>query len=249
MASYTVCVLLFGDYPQLADRCLRSIAAAIPESDLRLRVGMNAVVPAVADWVRSFVPEEDVFQKTENIGKYPLMREMFHGARPIDTEFIIWFDDDSYISPDYALRSRDERWLDLVTAAAVDADVMGSLYTKPWEGQQRTWVRKQPWYNGKPPEDRPHMRFATGGFWVARTEVLRKFDYPWPALKHNGGDTTLGELCFQQGLRLRQFKTGVHINANDRGEESKAARRGLIGQPPIGKHIDLDTAASVHGAR
>ena len=57
----------------------------------------------------------------------------------------------------------------------------------------------------------------------------------------------LGELCYQQGLRLNHFRGGVRINANAAGQESKAQRRGFD-QKPIGVEFDSGVAEALHRA-
>ena len=52
----------------------------------------------------------------------------------------------------------------------------------------------------------------------------------------------LGEMCFQQGLRLNHFRDGVKINADASGRESKAPRRGFD-QKPIGVEFRGDQVA------
>jgi hypothetical protein len=58
----------------------------------------------------------------------------------------------------------------------------------------------------------------TGGWWVARTAFLQKWDYPFRELQHNGGDVILGELCRQQDAFMLSWHSRVTVN--------KAARRG-----------------------
>lgn len=232
--KFTICVLLYGDFPALAERCLRSITETVAARDLNLRVGLNAVSPAVRDWVRSWVPEDSITESRENIFKYPLMRKMLYD-KPVTTDYIMWFDDDSYLSG-FEVRTGSEKWLQRVEHAMVNADMIGSPYMIPWQGKQREFVRQQPWYAGKDPASRQHIKFITGGWWTIRTAVLYKYGYPWPELEHCGGDTMLGELCHQQGLRLHTFNTGVLVNADGAGRQGKSARRGDGFNPqPLGK--------------
>lgn len=231
-SDFTICVLLYGDYLELAERCLRSIASTIRPGDLNLRVGMNACSAATKEWVRSWVPDECIWDSSENIHKYPMMRRMVHGDRPIETPYTMWFDDDSYLDG-FSLGSvaGGGYWLGQVEQAMVNSDMIGAVYGIRWNGQQREWVKDQPWYAGKDPASRTNIRFATGGWWTIRTELLRGWDYPWPELDHRGGDVMLGELLHQQGLRLNHFNTGVRINADSKGRESKAPRRGFDSRP------------------
>jgi len=246
--KFTICVLLYGDHPQLAERCLTSICDTIQEGHLNLRIGLNQVSQAVRDWVFSWMPHEDIWEAPTNIHKYPMMRQMFYGARPVETPYTMWFDDDSYLDGYQLVRQQNQPyWLSLVEQNMVNSDMIGSVYTIPFQGQQRAFVRDQSWYNGRDPEERKSMRFATGGWWTARTEVLREWDYPWEYLDHRGGDCMFGELMYQQGLRLNQFRDGVKINADDQGRESKAQRRGFD-QPPLGVEYDPGVGNTLHRA-
>lgn len=247
--KFTICVLLYGDNATLADRCLRSIAETVKADDLNLRVGLNEVTPQVAQWVRSWIPEECIWESPTNMHKYPLMRQMIHGIKPVTTEYTMWFDDDSYLDGHRLTVASDNTpyWLRDVEHMMVNSDMLGSIYTQNWQGRQHEWVRSQPWYDGKDPADRPKARFATGGWWTIRTELLYKYNYPWPELDHRGGDQMLGEMCYQQELRLNQYKRGVRINADTAGRESKAPRRGFD-QKPIGVEFDPGVSDVLHRA-
>lgn len=232
--KFTICVLLYGDYPTLADRCLRSITNTVSEADLNLRVGLNAVSPTVRDWVHAWVPEENITESSTNIFKYPMMRKMFY-EKPIDTEYVMWMDDDSYLTGYGIEDNLENKWLQEVEYAMVGVDMLGAVYNIDWQGQQKEFVKSQPWYMGHDPGSRKRVKFITGGWWNIRTAVLYKHDYPWDSLEHIGGDTMLGELCFQQKYRLRNFRKGVRINANEAGQESKAVRRGRgFDRAPLG---------------
>lgn len=241
--NFTICVLLYGDHLTLADRCLRSIAETIRPADLNLRVGLNACSEATKEWVKSWIPEEFIWESDTNIHKYPMMRQMIHGASPITTPYTMWFDDDSYLV-DHKLGTQPDYWLRKVEHAIVTSDMIGAIYVQQWQGNQRAWVRDQPWYKGKNPDERPKARFITGGWWTVRTELLYGWNYPWSQLDHRGGDVMLGELCYQQGFRLNQFRDGVKINADATGRDGQAKRRGFDSKP-IGYDYDPGVAQAV----
>lgn len=230
MDGFTVCVLFYGDHLRLAMRCLASILKNThPDYVRQLRVGLNEVSADVREYVlaelrNTHVPSL-VYDPGKNVLKYPLMRRMFHDPdHPIETLFMQWFDDDSCLAPD-----TDLSWWRTVHTQMQDADMLGDLWTYPFHGNMQEGIKVQPWYRGVPwkrVKDRPVMLFATGGWWTIRTKLIQQWDYPWPALQHNGGDCTLGEMLRQQGLRLKKFKDGVWINADKDGNNSKAARRG-----------------------
>lgn len=240
MSKFTICVLLYGDHPELAARCLQSIVQ-LPTEQYSLRIGMNACSPRTYAAISQLaLPLTTVVYTSEtNRHKYPMMRAMIHGQYPVTTDYLMWFDDDSYLD-------EDTQWLTKVDAAMQVSDMIGSIYSIGWLGQQREFVKAQSWYNGRDTAARA-IRFATGGWWTIRTELLYKFNYPWTDLDHRGGDAMLGELCYQQGLRLNKFNQGIHINADARGRESKAARRGFD-QQPYGAGYDPGVAAALQRA-
>jgi len=245
--KFTICVLLYGDHTELADKCLRSIAETIRVEDFQLRVGLNAVSDRTRNWVKSWIHPDCIWESEENIHKYPMMRAMIHEARPVTTEYLMWFDDDSYLEGHKLEEDASTSpWLLHVDSMMSTADMLGSIYVKGWEGNQAEFVKAQPWYAGKEPAGR-RLKFATGGWWTIRTELLYKYDYPWPDLDHCGGDTMLGELCHQQDLRLRHFSTGVKINAGHSGVESEAPRRGFT-QKPYGSDFVKSAADKLHAA-
>lgn len=238
--DFTICVLLYGNHFDLALRCLTPLLQGGPIPASHLRIGLNAVCPQTRELAYQAAPGY-VWEFEENQHKYPVMRQMIHGISPICTPYTMWFDDDSYIVQPLA------PWLTTVASRMTNADLIGSLYFVSWQGQQRAFVKAQPWYKGKDPAARGHINFATGGWWTIRTDVLYKFNYPWPELDHRGGDAMLGEMCFQQGLRLKHFRDNVKINASSTGKESAAPRRGF-NQDPLGFDFDPGVAEALHRA-
>ena len=99
----TICVLAFGDHAELVRRCIGSIIEHCQRSRYRLVVGANAV----GDDTRRYLDEleaggaiDRLVSSDENINKCPMMRRMFED---IDTEYIWWFDDDSFVESPRAL--------------------------------------------------------------------------------------------------------------------------------------------------
>jgi len=226
--KFTVCALLYGDYTHLAKRCLEPLVSLAQEGLVDLRVGMNDVSASTEALVKSWDTIK-VFESKPQILKYPMMRRMFN-EEPISTDYIMWFDDDSYIKPSEIYTS----WLNKVENAVSDCDMLGSVYVIPHRDSQKEWCKTQPWYCGKPLANKP--RFATGGWWCIRTDVIKKFNWPIPELRHCGGDVALGVLLDQNDLRLKHYKKGVAINANSEGRESSAERRGASRtEKPIGE--------------
>jgi hypothetical protein len=240
MGLFTICVLTFGDHLDQVRRTLASIADAIPSSAGlvgEIRICLNDCTPGVREWVERWSKQMAVRQRvasthfvtSHNQFKYPLMRKMFREPEPIGTPFVMWFDDDSYLDP------VDVKWWDAVHAAAAAHDIIGQFWLMPIQGKQWNWIKSQSWYNprvGLPKQIRHRgkmtsaFEFCQGAWWVAKTNILLKYDWPLAEIRHNGGDSMLGELCRHQGLRMGRFHGKVHINADAQGRHSKSRRRG-----------------------
>lgn len=201
---FTVCVLLYGNYPSLAKRVLESLSSTHLVKEFRL--GLNAVSQDTSSFVHDWMGAQNnpvtcyMPCHAGNVGKYPLMSRMF---ADMSTAFVMWFDDDSYLG------SVDKCWWETVKINASAFDVYGSLHRIRQRGKQYLAIPQQPWFNGKPVAANHIYSFATGGWWVGNVEFLRKWNYPFPQLKHNGGDSILGELVRQQKARLGQVNKSL----------------------------------------
>lgn len=245
MTDFTVCVLMYGRHPDLARRCLDSIMSRLAPNQYKLRVGLNEVCAETRAYVRGLHDgplDLRVYESTENLHKYPMMRRMFYDSEsPLRTPYLMWFDDDSYLIGHY------RQWLDLVRDQMAKAVMIGGKYAMELSGNQHLWIQDQPWYTGKRVSPRDKVTFITGGWWTIRTEVLLAHDWPTPELDHRGGDVMLGQLCRQQGYTMATFREGVAINADWQGAESKALRRGFDSYP-IGWDYDPGVAPAVMAA-
>jgi hypothetical protein len=226
LMACSVCVLFYGNHFDLAVRCLDSI---IRTADWTLiddvRLGLNAVCPETRHYVHTTanglsVPAY-VYEPEKNAGKYPLMRRMFYGPLEPDAMAsadrvplsgrIMWFDDDSHIT------SHDPKWWSKVLDLSMRAQLIGAIWRIKIIGRQHQGIAAQPWYNSECPVPPGHfVRFVTGGWWVAHTEMLARWDYPFVELHHNGGDSILGELCRQQSYSMLHFQDGIAINDSER---------------------------------
>ena len=242
-AMITICALFYGDHGEYARRCLGGLANNLKEGrpfTLDIRLGLNVVSPGVSDYILKWAEDVAgryqlpilVYSPKRNALKYPLMRRMFHTpveGHPLG-EHVMWFDDDAYLEPGF-------QWRRMLECAA-DKDMIGHMYHWFIQDGQFEWVKKQWWYNpdvGDPllAGGRPCFLFVQGSWWVIRSEILREYDWPIPQLRHNGGDSMLGELCRQQRLRLAHYEERVKVNADIEGRNSAATRRGYH-EPPLG---------------
>lgn len=231
-ADLCVCVLFYGadDYcSQLAARLLNRAMRELAEYNVEFRLGFNAVGYDTRKAVATFTDASDyvvpvVVDSAKNLYKYPMMRRLFYD-KPLTAPLTMWFDDNSYIDPDIDVGV----WFERIRTQMQHCATIGSVYTQGLVGKQAEWIKAQPWFNGKEPV--PYVKYASGGWWVAQTDVLRRFDWPSPDIKHYGGDVMFGELLRQQDLQLCHFRDGVMIQANDSGVEAVSPRRGFDATP------------------
>src|SRR5438132_14199982 len=93
----SICVLTYGEYPRLAQRVIESIRCCCPRSEYQLVLGANAVCKETLGYLQRQEKSGEIDRllvSPSNLYKCPMMRRMFANIR---TEFIWWFDDDSYI--------------------------------------------------------------------------------------------------------------------------------------------------------
>lgn len=234
MGLITACVLLFRNYPYPQRRCLQSLHAMIARSPgifSSVRIGMNEVPPQapVRDEVTRLSRAVPVvlYDSPVNRAKYPVMRRMFYDTQnPITTDYVLWFDDDSYVT---TVQPRPEQAL----AAALRGDpcFVGRKYQIRLTPHQCEMVMRQPWYAPNRIAF-PVVTFNTGGLWAGPMAFLRRWDYPWPELYHNGGDVMLGAMIAAQACPSKRLPVGFHVNADESGADSTAKRRGLS-TPPL----------------
>jgi hypothetical protein len=199
----------------------------------------------VRDWLATLPDGIDwkVFDPGKNVWKYPLMRRMFHndkppmvmGAQVAKPPLTMWFDDDSHLQ--FADAVSGARFLNLIESEFTKPAVgmLGEIWQKRLLPGQEEWVKSRPWYAGGPVATM--TRFATGGWWTIRTSLLRKFDWPDPTIRHNGGDTSLAQMLFQQKYQIIDIRGRHWVKVND------APRRGE-NQTPAGQNfkrgVDVD---------
>lgn len=221
MSKVTAVSLLYGDYPQLAKTCLTPLVALRDQGLLDLRVGANEPSAETLAVCESLNVSPTV--AAPQIYKYPMMRKLFWND-PIETEYVMWFDDDSYISAPHP-----DKWLEKVVEFADknQAAMIGSEYVlnATFPPKAADWfVSRFPKGIAAPKLSRPS--FFTGGWWMARTAVLQMLDWPHKDFTHRGGDVGLGIVLGMYGLTRRNFNKGVMINAGETGKESGSPRRG-----------------------
>jgi hypothetical protein len=173
-----------------------------------------------------------------NLYKEPMTRLMYYDL-PLETEYVIWFDDDSFVEPGW--------WQALADLLERQVDYLGEDWWVAYLPGQEDMIRAQPWYRGVPFERREGKsgtHFMTGGFAAVRTERLREVNFPdmrmrWrgQSLQQYGGDTLLGEIARQLGWSRQVHHEHIRINVDLQGRHP-APRRGGTGRQ-FGSDVDI----------
>ena len=228
-----ICGLLYGDYHELHKRFLISLASAVADDD-RVRVALwcNQCCQATKDLLKVLPLGRfsNIILSNENVPKYKVMRKLFNLiATNTDSEWVVWFDDDSHITkPDWLQQTLNF----IESKRRENICYVGQKWFVHHLPGQEAFIQQSKWYKGRPSElikGRPGVWFATGSYWWLRADVLHQLDWPDERLSMNGGDTLLGEAVRQQGLPFHHFDYGVKVN--------DAKRRGFS-EKPAGSTVD-----------
>src|SRR5678815_2573879 len=96
----TICVLCYGPHEELARRCLQAIERHTDPSLFRLRIGLNEAcrgTRTLVNELRVRNPATVVHESDINLFKVPMMHRLLN-LPPVETKWLIWFDDDSYVT-------------------------------------------------------------------------------------------------------------------------------------------------------
>lgn len=256
----TVCVLLYGNYPELAKKCLDPLMYLWKEGKVHLRIGGNAISAdtwgVVAGHLNGWHVNDN--KKIENLEVsalvYPSGASADKAAGPVvidispknrfkypvmrslfHNHLILDTPWTSWFDDDSYIMINPDEWLAALESAMPRYDMVGRIHHIRYMPGQEDWQKDHcPWHRGIPTGGK--CDFATGGWWAIRSELLRTYDWPHRDLTHRGGDVLLGELCRQQKLRLGNYEYGLLVNAGDSGKHNDAEKRGVSAtETPIGK--------------
>jgi GT2 family glycosyltransferase len=210
----TVCVLCYGNYPTLAQRCLGSLACHTPLAGVRLRLGLNSVCAETEKVLEQLLPHFDVellVHSETNLYKNGMMRRLFYD-KPIQTPWTIWFDDDSFV-----FRADWLHLLQIESRLRPEIDMWGRKCFIRGDDWVRDFISTAAWFRGLEPEpdNQPgkfRVNFAVGSFWALRTCWIYELNWPDRRLVHIAEDYMLGEALRQAGARIAHAQSGVKVN-------------------------------------
>jgi len=230
--SMTICILMYGDYPDMHRACLGSILKTTSPQRREIRIVTNQLALPTRGWLDGLKAEGSIhtlIHNDDNIKKYPAMRQLFWDEEnQITTKWITWFDDDS-------IANRDPQWYQhlaqkIIADYGKKARMVGDLRFWTMNQAQLAWARTRPWWTDRHLQTKQkteaasgqHIFFAAGGFWAIETEAMREAQIPDPQIGHNGGDYMVALQLWQQGYRTAAWNHNKkHVFT------SSVGRRGL----------------------
>jgi hypothetical protein len=211
----TICVLCYGDYPELHETCLDSILRTVPLNRLDLRVAANCVGQASMNYLRT-LPTTKLYVYKQNAYKYPIMRDMlWDPEQPITTNYFVWFDDNAHV--------RHNNWVNMLASeiimqpASVGMYGVKLYYAFDLETEDpRDWLAGQRWHKGKslrtargnPAPNGDCTHFCADWFFAMRTDIVKPCDVPALGLQQRAGAMVIGEQLYQQGVLIKNFNAG-----------------------------------------
>lgn len=215
---FTAFMLFYGpeEYYQLHKNCLETFLGTTQRDRIDLRVASNALNKKSLALIDKYVGEGAItkhYKHPKNDFKYPVMREMFWDEScPIDTKWILWFDDDS-------ICNRTPAWLNILVQHIIqhhqrdNAHMFGAPFVWTLQNGQKEWFESRGWHrgkkwrlhNGQASPNGNKIQFCTGGFWALSKEAMINCNIPEPDIGHNGGDVCIGEQLYQGGYRMKSW--------------------------------------------
>ena len=147
----TICVLLYGDYPDMHRACIGSILKSTSLERRQLRVVTNQLCMPIRAWLDDLAAEghlQTLIHNDDNQKKYPAMRQLFWDpVNPINTKWIVWFDDDS-------IANKDPQWYPNLAHKIINeypkkARMVGDLRFWTFNPTQLAWAKSRPWWKGR----------------------------------------------------------------------------------------------------
>jgi GT2 family glycosyltransferase len=237
-----ICVLAFSsdhsrehDHYSVISHCLNSIIEHTHPEKYRLHIGCNNLSPRAMALVDDMVTKHKAVKyigkpgKDENgklvYPKYPLMRHMFKSTAgrketPEASDWIAWFDDDSYAIESDWLEKLEET---INTSPRVHQ--LGQQSCILLSREDIEWVKEFPWFNpdvgitqAKLANGRkqPGFYFIRGGFYAISRRAITACSVPDERIFHNRGDWSTSLALLHKGFKLANFTYGLDIDAEPR---------------------------------
>lgn len=187
MNNITLCVGCYSNFFDAQKRCLDSIKSQVNFGEFKLLIGCNEVPKENVEYFKKQYNPTIVFENEVNIHKIGMMRQMLS---VIDTEYLFWFDDDTYLSDKTSLVQHVDK-----VKQHPDVVLFGNKYFFKKETKEEC-VKKYmslgyDWnsYLSSTFEnfdankffdlDESHrLYFITGNHYIIKTDYLKKYSFP-----------------------------------------------------------------------
>lgn len=222
---FDVLVCCYGEYPEIAKRCLNSIID-LSSQNLNIHVGLNECGHDTKNYCRNLLDDAKITTLIDsriNLNKDPMMRKLIDC---VSSEYFLWLDDDSYITE----KNWDLKVIDHISHNDFDISGFPHVSNRYAYGEYQRFLESKKWYKHifPHPNDKPRCDFPVGGAWLAKTEYLRNYDYPDRHMIKKCDDMLLGDMLYQTNGKfctLFGWDSVFKVNQNTRrgfGEEDSS---------------------------
>jgi hypothetical protein len=223
--TFDVLVCCYGDYLDIAQRCLNSIIN-LSSQNLNIHVGLNECGYNTKNYCRNLLDNSNITTLIDsriNLNKDPMMRKLIDC---VNNEYFLWLDDDSYISE----KNWDLKVIEHINSN--DFDISGFPHIShrlAWPYKDPSYyeyLRQRPWFRDNIKPDMSQCHFSIGACWIGRTQYLVDNNYPDKGMNQrwhqHRDDMLLGDMIIETGGRWRHM-----FGWDSTFKVNKADRRGL----------------------
>lgn len=196
---FDVLVCCYGDYIDIAKRCLDSVIDLSSQS-LNIHVGLNECGLNTKKYCRDLLDNSKIttlIESNVNINKDPMMRKLIDC---VSSEYFLWLDDDTFPTK--------KGWDNLILESLnKEYDVGGFTHVSNRNSYAgyKNFLEKRPWFNSwekyKSYKDsnlqNDHIPFPIGFLWVGKTKYFLKHNFPDKYMVKKCDDMLLGEMIYQ----------------------------------------------------
>lgn len=177
MYNFDILVCCYGDYYDIAYRCLNSVID-LSSTKLNIHVGLNECGKDTKYYCRNLLDYNKITTLIEsniNLNKDPMMRKLIDC---VSNDYFLWLDDDSYVTES----GWDLKVVDHISNN--DFDISGFPHVSnrlAWpynDPPYYEYLSQRPWFNNIIKSNEEGCVFPVGGCWIANVEYMRKQNFP-----------------------------------------------------------------------
>jgi hypothetical protein len=173
---FDILICAYGDHFGISKRCIDSVLN-LTAQPVNIHIGLNKCGSDTKNYCRQLLDNQKIstiIDSNINMNKDPMMRKLIDC---VQNEYFLWLDDDSYVNEkfwDLKVREFIKDNFDVAGFPHVSNRLAWPYNNPPYY----EYLKNRPWFNGIIKKDENNCVFPVGGCWLAKTEYLRKHNFP-----------------------------------------------------------------------